>query len=231
MYTVEELLQNCLNKSTDGKFPLNWNVIRMFNVKYLILNQKIAHSDLMLVHNDDKNKQYTYQLLTQLSRGFFVNKQKLIKDQYERLNYINQSQFNPADEAIIEIELQQSIETPDSTTSLLTNFTPNLLKFDVYTNKQALFVISESHYPPGWKAFIDENEVTEIYKTNHSMQSIIVPAGNHKIELKFEPSSYYSNLTLARISVGLIYLVILLSLGVEWKKQGSSFFISGKTSD
>jgi hypothetical protein len=231
MYTVEELLQNCLNKSTDGKFPLNLNVIRMFNVKYIVLNQKIAHPDMILVHSDDRNKLYTYQLQTQLSRGFFVNKQKVIQDQYERLNYINQAQFNPADEAIIETELHQPIGTPDSTTSVLTNFTPNLLEFDVYTDKQALFVISESHYPPGWKAFIDEKEVTEIYKTNHSMQSIIVPAGKHKVELKFEPSSYYSNLTVASISVSVIYLVILLSLGIGLKKHGMPFFRSGKTSD
>ena len=75
MYTVEELLQNCLNKSTDGTFPLNWNVIRMFNVKYLILNQKIAHSDLILVHSDDRNKQYTYQLLTRFPVAFLsINK-------------------------------------------------------------------------------------------------------------------------------------------------------------
>ena len=63
------------------------------------------------------------------------------------------------------------------------------------------------------------------------MQSIVVPAGKHKIELKFNPDSYYANLTLASISVGLIYLIILISLGLSWKDYSGRFFKSQKTSD
>jgi hypothetical protein len=132
--------------------------------------------------------------------------------------------FNPAVEAIIEKELGQTVGKPDTTFSQLTEFTPNQIKFEVYTDRPALFVISESWYPPGWKIFIDEKEVSEVYKTNHSMQSVVVPAGNHKIELKFEPDSFYTNLTVASISVGIIYLTILLSLGMVLKERKVLFF-------
>ncbi len=219
MYAVEEIMQNCLNKSTDGRFPLNWNVIRMLNVKYLLLKQKVADMNLIPVHSDDSGKIYTYLLANRLPRGFFIRKYNVIADQYDRLEYINQSQFDPGVEAILEQQPDQTIGIPDSTYSRLTNFTPNNLEFEVYTDQSALFVISESYYPPGWKIYLDDQEVTAIYKTNHSLQSVIVPAGNHKIELKFEPGSYYKYLTVAGVSVGIIYLIIAVSLAMMIRER------------
>jgi len=212
MYTVEEIMQNCLNKSTDGQFPINWNILRMMNVKYVILNQKIAHENLILVHSDSGSKLFTYLLTNRMPRGFFVNTHKIVPDQYDRLAYLNNSKFNPGIEAILERELGQSVGSPDSTNTRLINFSPNALEFEVYTDQSALFVISESYYPPGWNIYIDEEEVTEIYKTNHSLQSVVVPKGNHKINIRFEPASYYTNLTLAGISAGIIYLTIILAV-------------------
>ena len=85
-------------------------------------------------------------------------------------------------------------------------------KFDVYTDKNALFVISDVFYPPGWRIYIDEQKVETVYKTDHAIQSIIVPSGSHKIEMHFEPESYSRNINLAYISVSILYLTLLGSL-------------------
>ena len=217
MFTIEEIMENCLTASWDPSFPFNWNVLRILNVKYLVLPQRVAHEKLIPVYADQGGKLYTYLFRDRLPRAYFVGKYRLVEDEYDRLELINSAEFDPADYAILEQNLDQNIEKPDSAFCNLSKFTPNLLEFEVFTDKSALMVISENYYPPGWHIYLDGSEVTAVYKTNHANQSLVVPAGNHRIEVRFEPENYYRNIKIAGISVGIIYLSILFSLFLRYK--------------
>ena len=220
MVAIEELIENSLNTTIDGITPINWNVLKILNVKYIISQQKIDNQNLTLVQSDAGGDQseYTYLFQNRFPRSYFVGEYKVIKDERQRLQYINNADFHPETTAILEEDLTTTstlIGKPDSSTSRLTEFTPNSSSYDVYlyTKQSALFIISECFYPPGWKIFIDQKPVDKIYKTNHALQSIIVPAGKHRIDLHFAPDSYYRNIHYAWISVSLIYLVILITGG------------------
>lgn len=89
-------------------------------------------------------------------------------------------------------------------------FSPNFSKYDVYTDKQALFVISEVDYPPGWKVYIDNKSGHKIYRTNHAVQSVVIPEGRHSVELKFEPDSFKRNVRISYASLSILYLIILV---------------------
>ena len=141
-----------------------------------------------------------------------MGEHKIINDEFERLNEINNPIFNVAQTAIVEEDLASVIEVPDSTNVRVIKFNPNQLHFQVYTNKQSLFVISELYYPPGWKILLEGEPVSKIYKTNHAIQSVIIPAGEHKVEVNFEPESYENNVLYAAGSQGLLFLVIISSL-------------------
>jgi len=129
-----------------------------------------------------------------------------------RIKELNKTTFSVDTLAIIEIDLKEQINTPDSSSVEIVSHSPNHTHFKVYTDKQALFVISEIYYPPGWKILVDGQETKDIYKTNHAIQSIIVPAGEHTIEVNFAPDSYANNVQYAMGSLGFIYLVIFGSL-------------------
>jgi len=218
MYTIEELLENNIFGGWDKQLPINWNVLQMLNVKYAVFNNKFNNENLTLVQSNERDKLYTYIFNKYLSRGFFVGKVLIIEDDYERLQYINNPKFDLSTLALVETEIDTQIETPDSSYCLVKEFTPNKVVMDVYTDKTSLFVISELYYPPGWKILLDNNEVNKIYKTNHALMSIVVPEGNHKVELRFEPASYYKNITVSYASLGIIYIVIIFSV-VQWFRK------------
>ena len=212
MYTIEELVEKNIYNGPDRALPINWNVLKILNVKYVILQSPVQSSELTLVNSDPRQKLFTYRFNGHLPRGFFVDGYKVEKDEFKRLRRINSAAFDPAKTAILEEELSEKIEAPDSAFSRVTLFTPNHEQFEVFTDKQALFVISEVYYPPGWKIFIDGTPTPHIYKTDHAVQSVVVPAGHHTIDLRFEPDSYYRDVTIATVSAGIIYLTILLTL-------------------
>ncbi len=218
MYTIEELITNNLYNGPDRKLPFNWNMLKFLDVKYVIAQQKIDNPYLKLVNEDSGANLYTYLFNKRLPRGFFVKNYQVIEDEYQRLRTINSPRFDAAQTALVEEKLIGDISAPDSQNVKLVEYNPNHSRYEIYTDKTSLFVISELFYPPGWKISIDGNKVDKIYKTDHAVQSIIVPAGSHKVELNFEPDSYYRNVKISYASLGILYMVILFGL---YREKGS----------
>ncbi len=225
MYAIEELVEKNIYNGWDRNLPFNWNVLKILNVKYVITQQPVQHPLLKLVKSDPAHNLYAYYFTQYLPRAFFVGKVQVIKDEIQRLRTINSPTFDPATTAILEEELNQPIEQPDSSFTKVLKFTPNELQLQVYTDKQSLLVISEVYYPPGWKIFVDGKRVSKVYKTDHAIQSIVLPAGAHQVVLRFEPDSYYKNVKISYASLGIIYLILLASLIrylLNRKKQSSA---------
>jgi hypothetical protein len=219
MYTIEELVQNCYYGGTNKNFPINWNVMDFLNVKYLILQQPITNPNLTPVKAESGKKLFLYKYNKHLPRGFFVGKTETIKDEYARLEKINSADFDATETAILEEELSAQISKPDSSNVTVTDFNPNKLSMDVYTNKNSLLVISELFYPPGWKIYIDDKQVEKIYKTDHAVMSVTVPEGNHKIEVICHPDSFFFYRNVSWASVSLIYLIIIAGMLLAFKKK------------
>jgi len=220
MQTIQEIIENNLYVQIESPLPINWNVVDMLNVKYLIAQQELNSPRLKLIESDQRYKLFAYENLNFIPRANFVGRYQVISDGIQRLQYLNSAEFNPRKMAILEKELSQKIETPDST-NIKIDFQPEKVVLDVYTDKQSLLVLSEMYYPPGWKAFIDGGKEIEIYKTNHLLRSVVVPKGNHKIEFIFHPASYYAGLRISFVSLLILYGMILFFL---FREYGSKMY-------
>ncbi|SFD81846.1 membrane protein YfhO [Chitinophaga sp. CF118] len=67
-------------------------------------------------------------------------------------------------------------------------------------------VFSEVYYKEGWKAYID-GQPADYSRVNYVLRGMSVPAGNHTIEFRFEPKSYFLG---EKISFGSTLLVLVL---------------------
>ena len=219
MYTIEEIITNNLYSGWDKQFPINFNVMKILNVKYLITAQKIENEKLELVLEDEKTQNFTYLYKERLPRGFFVGQTKVISDEYERLKELNRKEFDPAKTAILEESLKQDVQHPDSSWSQVTSFDPNHIQFDVYTDKQSLFVISEMYYPPGWKIVVNDQPLEKIYRTNHAVMSFVIPAGQHTVRLDFDPDSFNNNIKMSYASTGILYIIVIVSLILMFREK------------
>ena len=90
----------------------------------------------------------------------------------------------------------------------LTEYKPNYLKYEANVNGGAqLAVFSEIYYPKGWISFIDGKE-TEHVQANFVLRAMVIPAGKHEIEFRFEPKSYYMGNNVSMASSILLLLAI-----------------------
>ncbi len=206
----QEIIENCLNAEFLDRIPINWNIVNMLNAKYVIFTQKLPLDNLEYVYYDRKQKQTVYLNSTYLPRAWFVNNTELIKDKKVIWKKLNDPEFSPAETAIVEKSVPTTY-TPIESSVTPEGFGLHDLKFNVVTDTTSFLTISEIYYPAGWKAFIDGKE-TEIFSTNYILRGIVVPKGEHVVEMRFKSSTYSWSLKLSLFGLMLAVLIFLIGL-------------------
>jgi uncharacterized membrane protein YfhO len=121
------------------------------------------------------------------------------------------SNFNPADEAIVDNSFRPQIagwQHADSTATIKqTAFDFEDVKYESNSNAPHLAVFSEIFYKD-WKAYID-GKPTPIAKADYVLRALLVPAGKHSIEFKFEPTAYHTGSMLTTIASVILTLLML----------------------
>jgi hypothetical protein len=136
-----------------------------------------------------KNEMIVYENKKCLPRAFFVNRYE-VKDKLEIVKSLREGSFNPKDVAYLESDPGIKVDPKQQgAEAKVAGFGMHHIEFDVTATGNNLLFISEIYYPAGWKAYIDGQE-TPIYKTDYIFRSVMVPKGNHKIEMKFDPQSF-----------------------------------------
>ncbi len=98
-----------------------------------------------------------------------------------------------------------------------TTYTPDRLTYHARTAKGGVAVFSEVYFPWGWQATVDGSPV-EIGRVNYLLRAINIPAGEHTVEMFFNPQSLKTTTSLAYVSIILIYLSVIAALLVVAKR-------------
>ena len=80
-------------------------------------------------------------------------------------------------------------------------------------------VFSEVYFENGWNAYVDE-VLTPHFRTNYMLRGMVMPAGNHKVEFKFEPTVVATGSSITLVSS--ILLGFLLIGGIVYSRKDLS---------
>ncbi|MCB0576843.1 MAG: hypothetical protein KDC61_19950, partial [Saprospiraceae bacterium] len=115
---------------------------------------------------------------------------------------------------------------PDSNASIvLSNYHPDKMEYTYSAASDQLALFSEMYYPPdlGWKCFINGEPATDFIKADYLLRAMRLPAGqNMKLEMRFEPRSYYLGETISMIASGLLLLIFLGALFLWYRNTPAS---------
>ena len=132
--------------------------------------------------------------------------------------------FVPANMAIVDKRFGEQLTSfkgerdPLATIKLL-DYKPNYLAYEAKNLKAAqVAVFSEIYYSKGWNAYVDGAEAP-YFRANFILRAMVVPAGNHKIEFKFEPKSYYVGEKISLAGSILLILVLGAAAFFEFKPK------------
>jgi hypothetical protein len=70
-------------------------------------------------------------------------------------------------------------------------------------------VITDAYYP-GWMATVDGEEA-EILRADYLFRAVPLPPGDHLVQLRYQPASFETGSTIARLTLALVLLCLLIS--------------------
>ncbi len=197
----------------------NLPVLNMLNTRYFILNPE----------GEPLRNKYA------LGNAWFVNDLKFVNSSDEEIKAVNE--FNPSETALIDVRykgildeshFQNATHTKDTVSKIkLDEYKPDYLAYSSASSKEQLAVFSEIYYDKGWNAFID-GKTTKYLRADYILRAMVIPAGNHKIEFKFEPKVYYTGRNIS-FAGSLILIISLIVVGYfEIKAQLSRIKLQDK---
>lgn len=70
------------------------------------------------------------------------------------------------------------------------------------TRADGMLILSDSYYP-GWRASLDGEPAT-IHRANYAFRGVAVPAGRHRVEMRYEPASFRVGLFVSLVALALL---------------------------
>ncbi len=191
----DELIQNQLSTS------INQDVLDMLNAKYFITQ-------------DPQNGSYKMSRnATALGNAWLVKGVQFVKNSDEEMKAI--SSFDPKLEVVVDEKYKTMLDTTrlgaDPTAFIkMESYNPDHLVYSYSAPRDVIAVFSEIYYDKGWNMYID-GEQKPYFRADYVLRAAQLTAGNHKVEFKFEPKSYYMG---EKISLaGSVLLIAFLGLG------------------
>jgi hypothetical protein len=192
----QELIDNQFSKS------INQDVLDMLNTKYVITQDQQTGSFKM-----QRNA-------TAAGNAWIVNRIEFAKDADEEMKAI--SSFDPKQEAIVDQRFKSSIDlkrvgSGGPTSMKLDSYNPDHLVYSYSSPTDVVAVFSEIYYDKGWNMYVDKVK-KPYFRADYVLRAAQLEAGNHTVEFKFEPTSYYAG---EKISLaGSILLIAFLGFAV-----------------
>jgi hypothetical protein len=191
--------QEVVDKQLSGS--INQDVLDMLNTKYFITSSKEQGGEPSMKVNE-----------TSCGNAWFVSGIQYAANNDQEMQAI--SSFDPKKEAIVHDEFKNLIENEKVGVAAnggirLTSYHPDLMKYEYTSDKNVVAVFSEIWYPKGWNMYID-GVVKPYFRADYLLRAAVLPGGNHKIEWKFEPKSYFFGEYIS------LFGSIILSLGLVY---------------
>ena len=189
------------------------NYMSILGVKYLLLQQPLNHPDFTLHDSCYGGQVKIYQYQKALPRAWLAGNYEVIARETEILERIKQSGFDPSRTVILE-ELPEGFVSAKQVQGIVTvdEYQPNQIKLSVEALAPAIMVVSENHYP-AWQAYLDGQPV-KTYRADYTFRAVVVPAGKHKVEFKYQSKPFNTGLTISLISA-LVVLLGIIGLGAR----------------
>ena len=177
----------------------NMNVLNMLNTKYFITQDGRAQLNPGALGN-----------------AWFVENINTVKNADEEIAALGN--FDPLKTIIVDERYDDNLININNLNSSsiikLDSYKPNHLTYTSNNIDEGIAVFSEIYYKDGWNVYIN-GIGSNHFRANYVLRAMKIPAGNHIIEFKFEPSVFTNG---ERISLASSISLLLLLLFVSYRE-------------
>ena len=180
-------------------------VLNMLNAKWIITGEG---DKIQAIQNPEA-----------LGNAWFIKGINFVKGPVAEMQGL--TNLNTRDSAVVDESfklLVTAFSPADSSATIkMTAYDNDAISYESNSNSNNVAVFSEVFYKD-WKAYIDGKEMP-FFKANYVLRAMVVPAGKHTIEFKFEPALFFISRTISAVASWLLFALLLAALFFEWRRS------------
>lgn len=186
-----------------------FRVLNMLNTKYFIFPAGQQRQTVPILNP------HAY------GNAWFVNKVQYVNNANEEIDALDS--IIPTETAVVDARFKDVLKGAtesykDSLSNIrLTSYTPNRLTYETNNAQDGIAVFSEIYYPDGWHVTIDGQPV-ELARADYILRTMYVPAGQHTIEMRFDPTSLHVTEGIAYGALALLVIGIIVAVLIAKRK-------------
>lgn len=173
-------------------------------VRYLVSSKPISTTsfDQVFSYYDDlsQTSYFIYKNSKYQGRIFAVSNTKLVTTDASFKQVVESENFDPQKIALVETPQVRQFDADVKIEDIET--TSSKVSFSSKGSSQALIVVADSFYP-GWELTIDGNK-QDILPVNINSRGVIVPPGEHQIEMSYQPASLAKGAVISSVTLAAI---------------------------
>lgn len=186
-----------------------FRVLNMLNTKYFIFPAEQQRQTVPILNP------HAY------GNAWFVNKVQYVNNANEEIDALDS--IIPTETAVVDARFKDVLKGAtesykDSLSSIcLTSYAPNRLTYETNNAQDGIAVFSEIYYPDGWHVTID-GQPAELARADYILRTMYVPAGQHTIEMRFDPTSLHVTEGIAYGALALLVIGIIVAVLIAKRK-------------
>lgn len=186
-----------------------FRVLNMLNTKYFIFPAGQQRQTVPILNP------HAY------GNAWFVNKVQYVNNANEEIDALDS--IIPTETAVVDARFKDVLKGAtesykDSLSSIcLTSYAPNRLTYETNNAQDGIAVFSEIYYPDGWHVTID-GQPAELARADYILRTMYVPAGQHTIEMRFDPTSLHVTEGIAYGALALLMIGIIVAVLIAKRK-------------
>lgn len=186
-----------------------FRVLNMLNTKYFIFPAGQQRQTIPILNP------HAY------GNAWFVNKVQYVNNANEEIDALDS--IIPTETAVVDARFKDVLKGTtesykDSLSSIrLTSYAPNRLTYETNNAQDGIAVFSEIYYPDGWHVTID-GQPAELARADYILRTMYVPAGQHTIEMRFDPTSLHVTEGIAYGALALLVIGIIVAVLIAKRK-------------
>ncbi len=188
-----------------GRGNPNIAVLNMLNAKWIITGEG--------------DKIQAQQNPAALGNAWFVKAISFVNGPVAEMRALHN--LNTKDSAITDESFKPMVTAfaaPDSAAFIKqTTFDNDAISYESSSNSSNAAVFSEIYYK-NWNAYID-GKPAPVFKVNYLLRAMIIPAGKHQINFKFEPTVYFTSRMVSAISSWILMLLLIAAIAFSLKMK------------
>jgi hypothetical protein len=210
MGQLTQFIQSNQQQLTDSMIQAQMarlDVLNMLNTRYVILNPQGR----------------PVQNLQTLGAAWYVSQVKLVNSPDEEIQALGE--IAPKVTAVVDQAYEggafaaqlQGVNPASGANGrvVLEAFSPNSLTYQTNSSAEGVVVFSEIYYNSGkgWQAYLDGEPVPH-FRADYVLRGMVVPAGQHRIEFRFEPKAFRIGNQISMVFSLMVLLLLATALGL-----------------